>query len=168
MMMLRHTGGLEALVTDCIIRSHEGERPLVVEVPPLAARLLLRLREHGHCRAPTLTPGLSSGYPTLGGLQRAFGRALPPGMNEACAISEGSEGCYTKVYARLVASEGEWLHWRRRCRPTPIRFPTDRDRLGRAFQWATPAHGAAANLRENTNALVQRHAMAILLVAERR
>ena len=102
--------------------------------------------------------------------ERAFGLAIPAGREDACAIREGREGFQSEVYACLSSSRGEWMHGNigaGEAHIPAVRFPADRDRLGRALQRARPAHRDTANLGEDQEAVVERRAVAELLEGER-
>ncbi len=73
-------------------------------------------------------------------------------------IGERGERLKPKVYARLLPSGGQGLHRHIRTGEADVpavRFPTDRDRLGRSLNRAGPAHGDAPNLGQDQEAVVQ-------------
>src|SRR5262249_19060242 len=118
---------------------------------------------------PSVTPLLATRDTTWRRFQRPFRLAIPAGMEDACAIRERGERLDPQIYARLASSDGEWLYWHIRAGETDV--PTirrfgDRDRLGRALDWARPANGNPPDLGEDEEAIVQCRAVPKLLVGE--
>ena len=86
MVILDHIGRLQVLVIDHIILAHEGERRLVVKVPPLAAHRLMRFRQQLHGLATACAALLAAAHAPLRSLERAFGAAIPSWGKDTRAI----------------------------------------------------------------------------------
>ena len=141
----------------------------MVKIRSLAAHFLMRLGQQRHCLAPAVAALLAARDTPLRCFQRPFGFAIPTGREDARAIGEGGEGLNAKVDACLLSGGGKACigHVGAGEADIPaVRFPADRDRLGRAFQGAAPAHGDAPNLGEDQKAVVQGRPVAELLIGE--
>src|SRR5689334_6658082 len=129
----------------------------------------MRPGEQLDCLATAIAPLLATRDPALGGLERAFCIAVPTRVEDACAIRERGECLNAKVYPALLSCEREWLRWNLGAgdaRVPSIRFPTDRDRLGDAFQWTMEPNADATNLREANYGSIQDSAIAVLRKGE--
>src|SRR5262249_32214586 len=85
------------------------------------------------------------------------------------AIRCDEKDLQSDINARLTTLEREWLrgYFSAGEADVPaIGFSSDRDRLGRAFQWARPAHGNTPNLGQDQKSIVQPRTIAKLLVGE--
>ena len=129
----------------------------------------MRLRQQRDRLAPTVAALLSSGYPALRRFECAFGLTIPARMKDARPVGEGGERFNPQVDAGLLSSwrQGSYWHINTGEADIPaIGFPAERDSLGRALQGARPAHGDAPNLGQDQEAIVERRAIAELLVGE--
>jgi hypothetical protein len=86
MVIPDHVVDLQVLVLDHSVGAHQRERGLVMKVLSLPLHRLLRLRQQGHRFPAAVAPLLAARDPSLRGFERAFGFAIPAGMEDPCAI----------------------------------------------------------------------------------
>jgi hypothetical protein len=172
-VILDHLGRLSMLVIDRLVGAHKGERRLVVKVAPLAPHLLphllMRLCQQLDRFAPAVAVLLSARDTALRGLQCALGFAIPARREYTCAVRERSEGFYAKVNPGFLSSSRERLYGYISAREADIpaiRFPADRHRLRLAFNRSGPANDNPPDLGEDQDAVLQRGAVATLLIGE--
>ena len=151
---------LQVFVIDRVVGAHQRERRLVVKVLPLALHLLMRLGEQCHRLA---CGGCSPSCGERHGAARSSARArlCDTSRDEKMRVPSESVANDSKPRSMPVSCPvgGKRLYRHIGAREADIpavRFPADRDGLGRALQRAGPAHGNAPDLGEDQEAIVQR------------
>src|SRR5262245_35903224 len=91
------------------------------------------------------------------------------GVLHRLPLCSHQEDLQPDVDAGLPSSERQWLYWYLRTGDGDIpavRFPADRDGLGRTLKRAVNAHGDPANFGEAEHPTIQYGAVAILGIGE--
>lgn len=107
MMILHHPFNIQIFHGDRVELTHDLERRLVVEIPPLAPNLLMFLLKQLDRFPASLRSLLTSGDFALSGLQLRFGLAQKFRILNRLARREGSEVLDPDIYANRLAAKGE-------------------------------------------------------------
>ena len=83
-VVLDHVGDPQVFVIDHVVRLHQREGFLVVEVAALAGDVLMRLGQQRDGLAPPVAALLASGDPPLAAAQIGFGLAIVRGVKIGC------------------------------------------------------------------------------------
>src|SRR5262249_45628700 len=151
-VILHHVADLQIFVIDRVVRAHQTERRLVVEVLALAAHRLVRLRQQFHRLAPAMAALLARGYPALARRQVPLRLAKAARVVDHGPIGQGGEGFQTEVYPGLLARWGQQVRWHLGTGDgdvPAVGLVGYRDRLGRALDGAGPMHAEAPDLGED-------------------
>ncbi len=86
MAILHHVGGLEILVIDRVVLTHECVRRLVVKVAPLASHRLVRFGEECDRLASAVAASLAARDTPSRRLERTLGFSIPARVKDACPV----------------------------------------------------------------------------------
>src|SRR5262249_14756247 len=168
-MVPDHIADLQIFQVDRVVRAHQGEGRLVVEVAPLALDLLLLLGASPDGFPPPFAAFLPARDTSLGLLQSLLGFAVVAGIVYDVAVRRDEKDLQPHVYARLASGTGQWLygHLGAGERHIPaVRHARDRDQLGRALKQTMEPDGNTPDLGETEYATIQHGAVAILWIGE--
>src|SRR5262245_60149632 len=111
--MLHHVGGLQVLVIDGVISTHERQRCFVMEVGALPLHLLMRFGEQCDRLPAAVAALLAARHPALGCLECALRLAVPARIEDAGPVRQRGECLDANATTpALLSYEREWLRWR--------------------------------------------------------
>ncbi len=169
MVVPYHVGDPHVFVRDRVVRSHQRERRLVVEVLALPAHRLMGLGEPADRLPPARLPFFR--LDTRRWHVARYRSALREQRGLwICAVGEGGEGLQAEIDPRLLGSRLQ-----RVCRHLgtgdgdipAVRLFRDSDGLGRALDGARPLYAEAPNLGEDERAVIQPCPVTVFFVGER-
>src|SRR5262249_59017614 len=130
----------------------------MMEVVPLALDLQVPLGTLVHGFPPALTALLAARDAALRLLEPLLGFPVVAGILHRLPLCSHQEDLQPDVDAGLLSSERQRFYWYLRTGDGDIpavRFPADRDGLGRTLKRAVNAHGDPANFGEAEHPAIQ-------------